>query len=51
MMVREEREKTGGGTHTKLLLDDLENLFLVKLLRKTLNSGQSLSTITLCIRG
>jgi hypothetical protein len=31
----------------ELLLDHLENLLLVKLLRKTLNGGQSLTTITL----
>ena len=30
------------------LLDHLENLLLVKLLRKTLDSGQSLASITLC---
>lgn len=34
--------------HTEFLLDDLENLLLVELLRKTLNSGQSLTTIALC---
>lgn len=33
---------------TKLLLDDLEDFLLVKLLRKTLHRGQSLSSITLC---
>ncbi len=33
--------------HTELLLDDLQNLLLVKLLGKTLNSGQSLTTIAL----
>jgi hypothetical protein len=33
---------------TKLLLDDLEDFLLVKLLGKTLNSGQSLTTIALC---
>lgn len=38
-----------GDEHTKLLLDDLENLLLVELLRKTLNSGQSLTTIALCM--
>lgn len=36
------------GRHTELLLDDLQNLLLVKLLWKTLNSGQSLTTIALC---
>lgn len=34
--------------HTEFLLDDLENLLLVKLLGKTLNSGQSLATIAFC---
>lgn len=34
---------------TKFLLDDLENLLLVKLLRETLHSGQSLTSITLYI--
>lgn len=34
--------------HTELLLDDLQNLLLVKLLGKTLNSSQSLTTIALC---
>lgn len=33
---------------TELLLDDLQNLLLVKLLGKTLNSSQSLTTIALC---
>lgn len=33
---------------TELLLDDLENLLLVKLLGKTLDSGQSLTTIAFC---
>lgn len=37
--------------HTKLLLDDLEDLLLVKLLRQTLHGGQSLSTIALCCGG
>jgi hypothetical protein len=32
---------------TEFLLDDLENLLLVKLLGETLNSGQSLTSITL----
>ena len=32
---------------TKLLLDDLKNLLLVKFLGETLNSGQSLTSITL----
>jgi hypothetical protein len=33
---------------TELLLDDLENFLLVEFLRKTLNSRQSLTPITLC---
>jgi len=33
---------------TKFLLDDLENLLLIKFLGKTLDSGQSLTTIALC---
>lgn len=33
---------------TELLLDDLKNLLLVKFLGETLNSGQSLTSITLC---
>jgi hypothetical protein len=32
----------------KLLLDHLENLFLVKLLRETLDGSQGLSSISLC---
>lgn len=32
---------------TELLLDDLQNLLLVKLLGETLDSGQSLTTISL----
>lgn len=32
---------------TKLLLDDFENFFLVKFLGKSLDSRQSLTTITL----
>lgn len=38
-----------GAIAGKLLLDDLENLLLVKLLGQTLNGGQSLATITLCL--
>ena len=38
-----------GEPRTKLLLDDLENFLLVKFLRKTLDRGQSLATITLCV--
>lgn len=36
-----------GAIASELLLDDLQNLLLVKLLGKTLNSGQSLTTIAL----
>jgi len=36
-----------GAIASKLLLDDLEDFLLIKLLRKTLNSGQSLTTIAL----
>jgi len=36
-----------GAIASELLLDDLENLLLVKLLWETLDSGQSLTTITL----
>ena len=34
--------------HTKLLLDNLKDLLLIKFFGKTLDSGQSLTTITLC---
>lgn len=34
------------GIHTEFLLDDLENLLLVELLGKSLNSRQSLATIS-----
>lgn len=33
---------------TELLLDNLEDFLLVKLLWKTLDSGQGLATISLC---
>lgn len=36
---------------TKFLLDDLENLLVIKLARDTLNSGQGLASITLCDEG
>jgi len=36
-----------GAIASKLLLDDLEDFLLVKLLGKTLDSGQSLTTIAL----
>lgn len=36
---------------TELLLDDLQNLLLVKLLGETLNCSQSLTSITLCNPG
>lgn len=35
-------------THTKFLLDDLENLLLVELLWEALDGCQSLTTISLC---
>lgn len=35
---------------TELLLDHLQDLLLIKLLRKTLHGGQSLSTIALCMQ-
>ena len=38
----------GGVVLTKLLLNDLENLLLVKLLRETLDGGQGLASISLC---
>ena len=34
--------------HTKLLLDDLENLLVVELGGDTLDRGQGLASITLC---
>lgn len=36
---------------TELLLDDLENLLLIKLLRKSLDSGQGLTPIALWSHG
>ena len=36
------------GERTKFLLDDLENLLVVKLARDALYSGQGLASITLC---
>lgn len=36
-----------GAIASELLLDDLENLLLIKLLRKTLDGGQCLTTIAL----
>ena len=41
-----ERRTLGRGL-TKLLLDDFENLLLVEFLGKSLDSRQSLTTITL----
>lgn len=35
---------------TELLLDVLENLLLIELLGKTLDSGQSLATIAFCCK-
>ncbi|KAB8356450.1 hypothetical protein FH972_024033 [Carpinus fangiana] len=40
-----------GAIAGKLLLDDLENLLLVKLLGQALDRGQSLATITFCCAG
>ena len=34
--------------HTKLLLDDLENLLLIEFLRQTLDGGQGFTSISLC---
>lgn len=34
--------------HTELLLDHLQDLLLIELLRKTLNCGQGLATIAFC---
>lgn len=42
------RVDNNGAIAGKLLLDDLENLLLVKLLWQALDRGQSLATITLC---
>jgi hypothetical protein len=39
-----------GAIAGKLLLDDLENLLLVEFLGQTLNSGQSLTSITFCTK-
>lgn len=36
------------GIHTEFLLDDLEDLLLVKFFRKTLNCGQGLASISFC---
>ena len=43
--------KRGGNDHTKLLLDDLEDLLLIELLGQSLNSGQGLTTIAFCSMG
>lgn len=45
---RVKNQRQGKKRHTELLLDDLQNLLLVKLLWKTLNCSQSLTTIALC---
>jgi hypothetical protein len=34
--------------HTKLLLDDLENLLVIELRRNALHRGQGLTSITFC---
>jgi hypothetical protein len=39
-----------GAIASELLLDHLENLLLVELLGKTLDSGQGLATVTLYVR-
>ena len=39
-----------GAIAGKLLLDDFEDFLLVELLGKTLDSCQSLTTITLCVK-
>jgi len=39
-----------GAIASELLLNDLQNLLLVELLGETLDSGQSLTTISLCDR-
>ena len=38
-----------GSIAGELLLDDLEDLLLVKLLRQTLHGGQRLASIALCV--
>lgn len=42
------RVNYNGAIAGKLLLDDLEDLLLVKLLRQSLDSGQRLASIALC---
>lgn len=42
-------QRSDGEGHTELLLDNLENLLLVEFLGETLDSGQSLTTIALCM--
>ena len=39
-----------GTGHTKLLLDDLKDLALIKFLGQALNGGQGLTSISLCHR-
>ena len=39
-----------GAIAGEFLLDDLEDLLLVELLGKALHGGQSLATITFCVR-
>jgi len=43
-------KKDGHQQRTEVLLDDLENLLMVKLARDALDSGQGLASITLCRR-
>lgn len=45
------RVNDNGAIAGKLLLDDLENLLLIKLLGKALNSGQGLASIAFCCGG
>lgn len=42
------KAKGGHLEHTEFLLDDLEDLLLVKLLGKTLDRSQGLTSIALC---
>jgi hypothetical protein len=46
-----EQQRQGRQQHTEVLLDDLEDLLVVKLLRNALDSGQGLTSITLCVTG
>lgn len=51
MMLASTKSRHGGVKRrelTELLLDDLEDLLLVKLLGQSLNCSQSFTTIALC---